>query len=183
MAMYKAKRSGGGVFYYFTKEMNIAAHEHIQLEAALRKAINRNEFVLYYQPQLNLKDGTITGVEALIRWESPELGMVSPAKFIPLAEETGLIMAIGEWALREACRANKAWQDAGYQPINVAVNISPKQFRHQDITQLVMTILKETKLSPEYLELEITETAVMDNLEVAINKLNDIKKMGYTYLN
>lgn len=178
MAMYKAKRSGGGVFQYFTKEMNVEAHEHIQLEAALRKAISNNEFVLHYQPKLNLEDGVLSGVEALIRWENPELGMISPAKFIPLAEETGLIMQIGEWALREACRTNKAWQDQGYVPITMAVNISPKQFRHQDISQLVSNVLAETGLEAKYLELEITETAVMDNVEKAASKLNDIQRMG-----
>lgn len=178
MAMYKAKRSGGGVFQYFTKEMNVEAHEHIQLEAALRKALTNNEFVLHYQPKLTLEDGMISGVEALIRWEHPELGMISPAKFIPLAEETGLIMQIGEWALREACRTNKSWQDQGYLPISVAVNISPKQFRHQDISQLVSTVLAETGLDPKYLELEITETAVMDNVDKAASKLNDIQRMG-----
>jgi len=178
VAMYKAKRAGSGIFQYFTKEMNLTAHEHIQMEAALRKAISNNEFVLYYQPKLNLKDGNIIGVEALIRWESTEFGIMNPAQFIPLAEETGLIMQIGEWALREACRTNKAWQTEGYQPVCVAVNLSPKQFRHQDITQLVASILAETRLSPEYLELEITETAIMDNVESAINKLNDIKQIG-----
>src|SRR6185295_6859094 len=154
MAMYKAKRAGGGIFHYYTKEMNLEAHEHIKLEASLRKAITHNEFILYYQPKLNLVDGLIEGVEALIRWESPELGLISPAKFIPLAEETGLIMQIGEWALREACRTNKSWQDEGYQPITVAVNLSPKQFRHQDLDQLVATILADTGLAPEFLELE-----------------------------
>lgn len=178
MAMYKAKKSGGGVYHYFTKEMNTEAHEHIQLEASLRRAINNNEFVLHYQPKLHLADGTICGVEALIRWENPEHGMISPAKFIPLAEETGLIMQIGEWALREACRANKSWQDQGYQPISVAVNLSAKQFRHQDIAQLVSSVLADTGLDPQYLELEITETAVMDNVDLAISKLNDIQKMG-----
>lgn len=178
LAMYKAKHSGGGVFQYFTKEMNIEAHEHVQLETALRTAINNNEFVLYYQPKLNLKDGTVSGVEALIRWENRELGLVNPDKFIPIAEETGLIMQIGEWALREACKANKAWQEQGYQPISVAVNISPKQFRHQDIAQLISSVLTETKLNPKYLELEITETAVMEDVDVAASKLNEIRNMG-----
>jgi len=178
MAMYKAKRSGGGIFVYFTKEMNLEAHEHIKLEAALRRAITNKEFVLYYQPKLNLSDGVIMGVEALIRWEDPELGLVSPAKFIPFAEETGLILQIGEWALHEACRANKSWQDQGYQPISVAVNLSPKQFRHQNIDELVANALVDSGLAPEYLEIEITETAVMDDVATAISRLNDIKKMG-----
>lgn len=178
MAMYKSKRSGGGIYQYYTQEMNVAAHEHIQLEAALRKAIQNQEFILHYQPQLNLRDGTITRVEALIRWEHPELGIVSPAKFIPLAEETGLILPIGEWALREACRTCKKWQDEGYDPITVAVNISPKQFRHQDLAQVVSDVLKETGLEAKYLEIEITETAMMDNVENAINRLNAINNMG-----
>ncbi len=177
-AMYKAKKAGGSIFQYFTKEMNLEAHEHIQLETALRKAIQNNEFVLYYQPKLNLSDGSLNSLEALIRWDNPELGMISPAKFIPLAEDTGLIMQIGEWVLQEACRANKAWQDQGYQPICVSVNLSPKQFRHQDIALLVANVLANTGLDPQYLELEITETAVMDNVEIAICKLNDIKRMG-----
>ncbi|HSW70161.1 MAG TPA: EAL domain-containing protein [Gammaproteobacteria bacterium] len=178
IAMYNSKHAGGGVFQYFTKKMNIEAHEHIKMEAALRRAISNNEFVLYYQPKLNLKDGSIESVEALIRWESSELGLVNPSQFIPLAEETGLIMQIGEWALREACRANKAWQTEGYQPICVAVNLSPKQFYHQDIAQLVVSVLDETGLDAKYLELEITETAVMDNVESTIKKLNDIKERG-----
>ncbi len=178
MAMYRAKRSGGSIYEYFTEAMNSEALERAQLESALRKAINNNEFILHYQPKLNLADGMMTGAEALIRWESPELGMISPAKFIPLAEETGLILPIGEWTLREACRANKAWQDAGYSPICVAVNLSPKQFRHQDIAQIVSDVLNETKLDPTWLELEITETAIVDDAEAGTNKLNAICNMG-----
>jgi diguanylate cyclase (GGDEF)-like protein len=178
MAMYKAKHSGGNNFQYFTKEMNTEAHEHIQLEGHLRKAIPDKEFILFYQPKLDLTSGRITGVEALIRWDSAELGMISPTKFIPLAEETGLILPIGEWALREACKTAKGWQDEGYQPISVAVNLSPKQFRHHDIVELVGSVLKETGLAPEYLNLEITETAVMDNVEEAIERLTEMKKMG-----
>jgi diguanylate cyclase (GGDEF)-like protein len=178
MAMYKAKHAGGNNFQYFTKEMNTEAHEHIQLEGHLRKAIPDKEFILFYQPKLDLKSGRITGVEALIRWHSAELGMISPTKFIPLAEETGLILPIGEWALREACKTAKHWQDEGYLPISVAVNLSPKQFRQNDIVQLVDSVLKETGLAPEYLNLEITETAVMDNVETAIQRLTEMKKMG-----
>src|SRR6185295_17249872 len=162
MAMYKAKRAGGGIFHYYTKEMNLEAHEHIKLEASLRKAITHNEFILYYQPKLNLVDGLIEGVEALIRWESPELGMISPAKFIPLAEETGLIMPIGEWTINEACRINKQWQNEGYEPLTIAVNISSVQFQHQDVAALLANALKKYDLNSKYLELEITETAVMD---------------------
>lgn len=178
MAMYKAKKHGGNAYRYFTHQMNIEAHEHIKLESALRKALLNNELVLHYQPQYNLSDGTLSGVEALIRWDSPTHGLIDPGRFIPLAEETGLILPIGEWALREACRANKSWQEKGFKKISVAVNISPKQFRHQDIAQLVANVLEETKLAPEYLEIEITETAVMDDITLAITKLNEINAMG-----
>ncbi|HEU5281932.1 MAG TPA: EAL domain-containing protein [Gammaproteobacteria bacterium] len=178
MAMYKSKRNGGGVFHFYSHEMDTAANEHIRLEAALRKGIQNNELILHYQPQLDLKDGKIKRVEALIRWESPELGLVNPGAFIPLAEETGLIMPIGEWALHEACRTAKAWIDAGYEPISVAVNVSPKQFRYQDIASIAKEALTKTGLPPECLEVEITETAVMDNVENAIEKLKSLRDMG-----
>ncbi|HSW93864.1 MAG TPA: bifunctional diguanylate cyclase/phosphodiesterase [Gammaproteobacteria bacterium] len=178
LAMHRAKQAGSGVFHYFTKAMNFEAHEHIQLEMALKKAINNHEFILHYQPKLNLRDGSIEGVEALIRWENPEMGLITPSRFIPLAEETGLIMPIGEWVLREACQTNQAWQTEGYEPISIAVNLSAKQFQHPNIAELVKTILSESGMDPKYLELEITETAVMEDVEAAITKLNDIKKMG-----
>ncbi len=178
MAMYKAKRAGGNAFHYYTKEMDLEARERIKLEAALRNAISEREFVLYYQPKLQLSSGKITGVEALIRWDHPLLGLVSPSTFIPLAEETGLILQIGEWVIREACQANKAWQREGYQPISVAVNLSAKQFRHQNIAQMISDILSETQLEPQYLELEITETAIMDNIDLAIEKLTALRNMG-----
>jgi diguanylate cyclase (GGDEF)-like protein len=178
LAMYKAKRAGGGIYQYYTHEMDAAAHEHIKLETELRKAIQNSEFILYFQPQLNLKTGLVNRVEALIRWEHPELGLIPPMKFIPLAEETGLIMPIGEWALHEACRLSKQWQEEGYDPITIAVNISPKQFRHQDVARIVADALKKSDLNPMYLEVEITETAVMDNVDDAINKLASIHNMG-----
>jgi diguanylate cyclase (GGDEF)-like protein len=178
MAMYKSKHSGGGVFNFYTPEMDTAANEHMKMEAALRRAIQNNEFVLYFQPQMNLKDGKVKHLEALIRWIDPEVGLISPVSFIPLAEETGLIMPIGEWALHEACRINKKWQNAGYDPVSVAVNISPKQFRHQDVAQIVKDALDSNKLNAKYLEVEITETAVMENVDDAIAKLNIIREMG-----
>jgi diguanylate cyclase (GGDEF)-like protein len=178
MAMYKAKKAGGGVFNYYTKAMDLEAHERIKLESALRNAIHRNEFLLYYQPKLQLSDSAIIGVEALIRWKDPVLGLISPEKFIPLAEETSLILQIGEWVLREACRANKSWQEKGYEPITVAVNLSAKQFHHPDIIGMIEKVLAETKLEPKYLELEITETAMMNNIDTAIETLHAIKRMG-----
>lgn len=179
LALYKAKRAGGGIYQYFTTEMGVEAHKHIKLEAALQKAITNNEFLLFYQPKFNLiEEGTITGVEALIRWDSPEYGLLNPADFIPLAEQTGLIMQIGEWVIRTACIACKSWLDQGYQPVNVAVNISPSQFAHKDIAKLIAKIIHETGLDARYLQLEITETTVMDDVEVAASKLNEIKRMG-----
>lgn len=178
MAMYKAKHTGGNNYQFYSEDMNVAAHEHIKMEAALRRAIQNKEFVLFFQPQMLLKDGSIRRVEALIRWEDPEHGLIPPMKFIPLAEETGLILPIGEWAIHEACRIAKQWQTDGYDPITVAVNISPKQFRHQDVAKVVVDALHNSKLDPKYLEVEITETAVMDDVETAINRLNSIAQMG-----
>jgi diguanylate cyclase (GGDEF)-like protein len=178
MAMYQAKRSGGDVFQYFTKEMNFKASEHIKLESMLRKALKNDELLLHYQPKYHVESGLIAGVEALIRWNHPEHGMISPARFIPHAEEAGLILQIGEWVIKEACRACKRWQERGYDPVTVAVNISPKQFRHQDITKLISEALDETKLDPQYLEIEITESAVMEDIENAAKKLNELNAMG-----
>lgn len=178
MAMYRAKHAGGDNYQYYGQAMDIAAHEHMKLEATLRHAIEHNEFVLHYQPQLDLQKGIIKSVEALIRWHHPVLGLLGPEEFIHFAEETGLIMPIGEWVLREACLTNKAWQNEGYNPIMVAVNISPLQFHQQDITKLIANVLKESNLSPSYLGIEITETAMMDNIELTVEKLKSIHAMG-----
>lgn len=178
MAMYKSKHTGGGVATYYTQDMDTTASEHMKMEAALRRAIQNNEFVLYFQPQLDLKDDTIHRVEALIRWKDPTLGLVSPGAFIPIAEETGLIMPIGEWALNEACYIAKKWQSEGYDPVSIAVNISPKQFKHQDVAQIIDNALKNSSLDAQYLEIEITETAVMDDVDEAIVKLEKICDMG-----
>jgi diguanylate cyclase (GGDEF)-like protein len=178
IALYKAKHAGGGVFQYFTQEMSHEKYENIQLETALRKAITNNEFVLFYQPILNLKNGTISGVEALIRWMHPTLGMIDPVNFIPFAERTGLIIKIGEWVLRTACATNKRWQDEGYSPIPIAVNLSPNQFKLQDISQLVTSILSETGLDPACLEIEITESAFLDDDKETVSRINDIHQMG-----
>jgi diguanylate cyclase (GGDEF)-like protein len=178
LALYKAKHSGSHVYQFYTHEMDIEGHEYIQLEHSLRKAIKNNEFKLYYQPKLYIKKGSVISVEALLRWEHPELGLINPNQFIPLAEETGMIMQLGEWALREACRTNKYWQDEGYEHISVSLNLSPKQFHHPTIAQSIATILAETGLNPHYLELEITEKDAMDNTDAAIIILNKIKETG-----
>lgn len=178
MAMYKSKHEGGDLYQYYSSEMNDAANEHIKLEASLRKAITNKEFILHYQPKYSAASGEIVGAEALMRWNHPEQGMISPAKFIPHAEESGLILQMGQWAIQEACRACKSWQEQGHKRITVAVNISPKQFRQQDIVKLISDALSETELEPQYLELEITENAVMDDVDAATDKLKEIQSMG-----
>lgn len=178
IAMYKAKHAGGNVYCYFKKQMDEKSHENLHMEEALQKAIQQDEFTLYYQPKLNLKEGNITGVEALLRWENPELGMISPDIFIPLAEQMDLMIPIGEWVLREACQTCKAWQLEGYQPVSVAVNLSAKQFHYPDLEEIITNILTEMGLEPHYLELEIAETVIMENVESSIHKLNALKKIG-----
>lgn len=177
LAMYFAKSLGKNNYQFYTNDLKDQSQYELDLEIKLRKALDRNEFILYYQPQINLKTNQIIGAEALIRWEHPEKGLISPAEFIPIAEETGLIIQLGEWALRTACRQNKKWQDAGLPPISIAVNISAKQFFQPNLAELVEKILFETELEARYLELEITESMTMD-VERAIATLIDLKKIG-----
>jgi diguanylate cyclase (GGDEF)-like protein/PAS domain S-box-containing protein len=177
-AMYKAKESGRNKIEFCTFEMKEKRNETIMLTNSLYYAIERNEFELYYQPQVDARTNVICGVEALLRWHHPELGMVSPSIFIPIAENSGLIMAIGDWVLREACKQNKIWQDKGLLRIPVAVNVSIKQFSNSVITKSVREILKETGLSPDSLELEITEGIVMGDTETLIATLLELKEIG-----
>ncbi len=177
-AMYRAKDLGRNNVQFYAAEMNAKAMERLTLENGLRHALERNEFVVHYQPQVDLRSGEITGMEALVRWQHPELGLISPARFIPVAEETGLIVPLGEWVLRTACEQNKTWQLAGLKPVSVAVNLSARQFKHQDLVQVVADILKETDLDPGYLELEMTEGLVMQNVEATIATLTRLKAMG-----
>lgn len=178
VAMYRAKEHGESAYQFFTGDMNVRAFERLALENSLRKALERSELVLYYQPQVDLETGKISGMEALLRWQHPELGLVSPAQFIPLAEETGLIVPIGEWVLREACRQNKAWQDAGMARMRVSVNLSARQFQQQDIVEMTASALRESGLTADCLELELTESYIMQNPEVAIRTLRLLEKMG-----
>lgn len=179
VALFRAKHLGGNIYQYYTRVMDMAAREHIKLEGALRHAILNKQFTLVFQPQYHLLEGNIGCVEALVRWIHPVLGLICPEKFIPLAEETGLIIPLGEWVLAEACRLNKSWQEQGYEPIIVAVNISPKQFHHQqDITAFVANVIEETQLDANFLEIEITETAIMVNENFTIKKLKQIHNMG-----
>lgn len=177
-AMYHAKEMGRNNFQFFKAEMNRRAVERQSIESSLRNALERNEFLLHYQPKVNLQTGEITGVEALIRWQHPERGLLLPAQFVPIAEECGLILRIGRWVLREACRQARAWQDAGLPRMRIAVNISPIGFRDKDFVEGVRTTLSETGLATRYLELELTEGVLVENAESTDSVLQELKTMG-----
>lgn len=179
-AMYHAKDSGRNTFRFFTTDLNTRAARRLDLETALRYALERGEFVLHYQPQVDLTSGRITGLEALIRWQRPGSGpgLVSPLDFIPLAEETGLIVPIGEWVLRTACAQNQAWQEAGLPALRMSVNIAARQFQQQNLAEVVARALKETGLDSRWLMLEITESTVMRDAGAAIETLRQIGAMG-----
>ena len=177
-AMVHAKQQGGDQYQYYTVAYNIGSSDRLALQTTLRYALERGELQLYYQPQVNLQTGQIVGAEALLRWHHPERGLVSPDKFIPLAEETGLIISIGEWVLHTACKQTKAWQTAGFSSLRVAVNLSSRQFSQIDLRHQLVQILMETGLDPKYIELELTESMLVQNTEVAIRRLNALKALG-----
>ncbi|MBI3480904.1 MAG: EAL domain-containing protein [Nitrosomonadales bacterium] len=177
-ALTSVKQQERNNYKFYTEQMNAKALFSLKLENKMRNAIENMEFALYYQPQINITENRIVGVEALIRWIQPGEPMVPPSHFIPLAEETNLILPIGEWVLREACRQNKAWQDKGIAPFCVAVNLSASQFAQPDITGLVARILDETGLDPQYLELEITESVMMQEVELVIKNLKALHRLG-----
>ncbi|MGF6511556.1 diguanylate cyclase (GGDEF)-like protein/PAS domain S-box-containing protein [Paraburkholderia sp. 32] len=178
VAMYRAKDMGRNTFQFYQPEMNASAGARLNLERRLRRALRDNEFLLHYQPQVDIGSGQIVGIEALVRWHDPEVGLVPPSSFIPLAEESGLIGPLSEWVLREACRQNKAWQDQGLPPARVSVNLSARVFQQRDIAKLVMQVLDETGLEPKYLELELTESTIMRNAEEAVSMLNELHALG-----
>ena len=177
-AMYRAKEAGKNNYQYYTADMNTRAFEFLLLESGLRKAIENNELVVFYQPLIDLSTNKVSGMEALLRWQHPERGMVSPGDFIPLAEETGLIEPIGDWVLRAACQQNKKWQDAGYPPVKVSVNMSARQFSKKNLVENITNILDETGLKPEYLGIEITESVIMQDVKSTISKLQKLHNMG-----
>ena len=177
-AMYHTKENGRNDFKFFVSDMKAKATEKLFIESDLRKALEHGQFVLHYQPQVDIRTGHIIGAEALIRWNHPMAGLISPAKFIPIAEESGLIVPLGEWVLNEACRQNLAWQKTGLPPISIAVNLSAVQFRQQNLCQLISKVLSDTGLDPHYLELELTEGLVMSNTDSAVATLNCFKEMG-----
>jgi diguanylate cyclase (GGDEF)-like protein/PAS domain S-box-containing protein len=176
-AMYKAKEQGRNNFQFFAPWMDTQVSNRLEMLISLRRALDRQEFKLFYQPKLSLRDGGIIGAEALIRWELPGQGMVAPDRFIPFAEEAGLIVPIGEWVLRTACEQNRAWQDAGLPPIPVAVNLSPRQM-NQALPEFVAGVLADSGLSASWLELEITENVVMKDAEKTVATLHALKRLG-----
>jgi diguanylate cyclase (GGDEF)-like protein len=178
IAMYRAKELGKNNFQFFTQSMNEMAAERMRMETYLRKSLEKDEFELYYQPKVDLVTQQIVGVEALLRWESHELGMVSPEKFIPLAEETGQISAIGEWVLRTACMQAVAWEEAGLGELLMAVNLSVRQFKQENLVETIKNVLAETGLKAERLELELTESLFMQEAENSIKILHEIKALG-----
>ena len=177
-AMYHAKEAGRNSHCFFTEQMNRQVVEHLTLENKLRRALDNREFVLYYQPQIDLAEGRIVGVEALIRWNSPEDGLVSPGRFIPVAEASGLIAPIGAWVLREACRQARAWQDAGLPPFVVAVNLSAMQFKRPDLINTVINALVLADLDSQWLELELTESILIQDAESTVDSVRRLKALG-----
>ena len=177
-ALLHAKDSGRNNYQFFKPDMNVRALERQSLESGLRHALERHEFILHYQPKINLETGAIVGVEALIRWRHPERGLVPPAQFIPVAEECGFIVPISRWVLREGCRQARAWQEAGFPPIGIAINISAVELRGKDFVAEVRAILMETGLDPRYLELELTETFLMQDSKSTAAVLHALKDTG-----
>lgn len=177
-ALFRAKRLGGNSLLLYTPTMHRRAHERLSLEAHLRRALERDEFCLHFQPQIDSRSGQVIGAEALLRWTHPSLGVISPGQFIPLAEETGLIVPIGAWVLRQACTRAQAWRQQGRPPIRMAVNLSARQFLQQDLVTLVRSELEESRFDPACLDLEITESAIMEDVDGAVKALLALKELG-----
>jgi len=177
-ALYHAKATGGSSYQTYKSELDVYGKERLVMESALHHALAHDEYVLHYQPQFDLSSGRIVGVEALLRWRRSAFGLIQPGKFIPILEETGLIVPVGEWVLRTACAQNKRWQDEGLSPVCIAVNLSVIQFRQPRLVQTIKKILNETGLLPQYLELEITENIAMHTEEETIAVLNELRAIG-----
>src|SRR5579872_3008133 len=179
-AMYEAKKRGRGQYCFFSQALTEATRYQQKLESDLLQASARDEFVLHYQPFVESVSGRITGVEALLRWEHPELGLISPNQFIPELEELGLMVGVGNWVLRTACRQAADWQRLGVSPVRVAVNVSSQQFYNGNIVAAVEAALQETRLKPELLELELTESRTLDGSEATVNIMRNLKNLGVT---
>ncbi len=178
LSMYRAKAEGRNTLRFYSPEMDSISWNNIGLETDLGKAIAQEQFELHYQPQIDLETGAVAGAEALLRWNRPEFGLTSPAAFIDIAEETGLINEIGAWVLKKACTQAAAWQSSPYRPLRISVNLSPVQFLRQDIVQLVEDTLKATGLNPEFLELELTEGSLLKDVERTKQILQGLKRLG-----
>ncbi|CAA7616609.1 Signal transduction protein [Candidatus Terasakiella magnetica] len=177
-ALHYAKISGRNQYQFFSKDMNRKAKSRLELETRMRRALTNDEFVVYYQPKVSADHGTIVGAEALIRWIDPERGLISPAEFIPVAEETGQIEAIGSWVLWKSCQQNKQWQEDGLTPLKVSVNVSARQFRSRVLVDTVLDVLERTGLDPKWLELEITESMLMNDVDTAVRKMTALRELG-----
>jgi EAL domain-containing protein (putative c-di-GMP-specific phosphodiesterase class I) len=177
-AMYRAKELGRNNYQFYTSEMNIKVHERLRRREQLRVALDDGQFRLVYQPQIDARTRAVFGVEALLRWDHPIEGTISPAEFIPIAEETGLIVPIGDWVLETACAQNRRWQDEGLPPITMSVNVSAHQFLRRGWIDQVAKALVRTGLAPEYLELELTESLIMRDLEGSIDTMQRLQQMG-----
>lgn len=178
MALYQAKQQGRSQYQFYSPEINAQLQERLTLENELHGALERNEMLVYYQPLIDLDSGEITAVEALIRWQHPTLGMISPAKFIPIAEANGAIVPIGEWVLRTACAQNRAWQLAGFTPIRISVNLSARQFEQPYLVEVINQIIEETGLKASDLELEVTESFLMGDVERSVKTLKKLRELG-----
>jgi diguanylate cyclase (GGDEF)-like protein len=178
VAMYQAKDQGRNDYQYYSESFNVYSLERLSIENKLRKAIDHNEFMLFYQPQIDISTGELIGVEALLRWLQPDLILIKPDDFIRLAEETGLIIPIGEWVLRAACSQNMIWQKSGIKPMCMTANVSSIQFKQRNFVERISEILHETGLNPLYLQLELTESAIMKDSEDAVKKLRSLRDMG-----
>jgi diguanylate cyclase (GGDEF)-like protein len=177
-AMYRGKDEGKDTYQFYAAEMNAHASERLLIEGNLRKALERNELLVYYQPKVDLSTGLISGLEALVRWDHPDFGLVSPNRFIPIAEETGLIIPIGEWVLRTACVQTRSWQQHGFPELHVTVNVSARQLKHPGLVDMVNRVLQETGLNPQSLGFELTESSIMQDAEAMIGRLAKLKSLG-----
>ncbi|HEY9738737.1 MAG TPA: bifunctional diguanylate cyclase/phosphodiesterase [Trichocoleus sp.] len=178
LALYQAKQQGRGQYQFYSPEVNAQLQERLAFESELYGALERNEMTVYYQPLIDLRSQQITAVEALARWQHPTMGMISPAKFIPIAEANGLIVPIGEWVLQTACAQNRAWQLAGLPPVRMSVNLSARQFEEPHLVERVSQILVETGLEADYLELEVTESSLMADIQRSVSTLNQLRELG-----
>jgi diguanylate cyclase (GGDEF)-like protein len=177
-ALYRAKDRGRNSFQFFTKELTVAAKQRVMLESSLRHAIEDDTLELFYQPQVSLSTGEIVGAEALMRWQHPQLGLLTPERFLPVAEETGIVLELGNWVLHRACAQAKMWQQHGLPRLRIAVNISPLQVAGGGLLEIVQRVLEDTGLEPRYLELEITEGVLLERTEQAFNTLNSLTALG-----